>query len=325
MTIKATNKKVIRFYDDQPPQKDMASEVKQGLSLEKKALPAKFFYDERGSKLFEIITHLPEYYVTRTEINLLRDILPELKNLIGDDPEIQLYEYGSGASIKIRLLLQAIKPKLYIPMDISKDFLLWSADRLVEDYPWLDVYAACVDYSQPISLPTDMLGNGQKLGFFPGSSIGNFNPEQAQEFLSRVKTTLGKKGSLLIGVDLKKDKQVLENAYNDCQGITSAFNKNVLTHINDQLHANFDLDRFDHCSIYNEEEGRIEMHLTSTVDQIITVDEQSFAFKQGESIHTENSYKYSPDGFSQLAKRAGFNVKKIWTDKRDYFGLFYLD
>jgi dimethylhistidine N-methyltransferase len=320
----------LKFFDDQPVAEDILTEVIAGLSQPQKVLPAKYFYDEQGSKLFEAITKLPEYYPTRTEINLLRQHKDTIAKLVKDD--VWLLEYGSGASLKIRLLLQAIRPNCYVPMDISKDFLLASAESLMEDYPWLNVYAACVDYSQPVRLPADMITSAQKLGFFPGSSIGNFSPHEAQIFLQGVRNTLGKDGAMLIGVDLHKDKQVLEAAYNDCQGVTAAFNFNILHHINGVLGTRFNPEHFEHKAIYSEEKSRIEMHLISTMDQIVQVsdnnnpgsDSKRISFKAGETIHTENSYKYSKQGFAELVEGAGFEVRECWTDDKEYFAMFYL-
>lgn len=323
-------RKGLRFFDNQPVAENILTEVIAGLSQPQKVLPAKYFYDEQGSKLFEAITQLPEYYPTRVEINLLREHRETIAKLVKDD--VWLLEYGSGASLKIRLLLQAIKPNCYVPMDISKDFLLASAESLMEDYPWLNVYAACVDYSQPVRLPADMITSAQKLGFFPGSSIGNFAPHEAQIFLQGVRKTLGKDGAMLIGVDLQKDKQVLEAAYNDCQGVTAAFNFNILHHINRILGTQFNVDYFEHKAIYSEEKNRIEMHLVSTMDQIVNIsdaqisagDSKNIVFKKGETIHTENSYKYSKQGFTDLVEGAGFEVRECWSDDKNYFAMFYL-
>ena len=321
----------LRFFDNQPVADDILTEVIAGLSQPKKVLPAKYFYNEQGSRLFEAITQLPEYYPTRVEINLLREHREKIATLLKED--VWLLEYGSGASLKIRLLLQAIKPNCYVPMDISKDFLLASAESLMEDYPWLNVYAACVDYSQPVRLPADMITSAQKIGFFPGSSIGNFSPHEAQIFLQGVRKTLGNDGALLIGVDLQKDKHVLEAAYNDCQGITAAFNFNILHHINQILGTQFNVDYFEHKAIYSEEKCRIEMHLVSTMDQIVKISDthilngksKNITFQTGESIHTENSYKYSKQSFTDLVEGAGFEVHECWSDDKSYFAMFYLN
>ncbi len=327
---KQPSRKSFKFFDDQPVAEDFLTEVIAGLSQPQKVLPAKYFYDQQGSRLFEAITNLPEYYLTRIEINLLRQHRETIAQLVKDD--VWLLEYGSGASLKIRLLLQAVRPNCYVPMDISKDFLLASAESLMEDYPWLNVYAACVDYSQPVRLPADMITSAQKLGFFPGSSIGNFSPHEAQIFLQGVRNTLGKEGAMLIGVDLQKDKPILETAYNDCQGVTAAFNFNILQHINGTLGTEFNPAHFQHKAIYNETKSRIEMHLVSTLDQIIRISDVNTAasesmqvvLKSGESIHTENSYKYSKQGFTELVEGAGFQVRECWTDDKNYFAMFYL-
>ncbi len=328
--INSTAQRGLKFFDDQPIAEDILTEVIAGLSRPQKVLPAKYFYDEQGSRLFEAITKLPEYYPTRIEIDLLRKHRETIAKLVKDD--VWLLEYGSGASLKIRLLLQAIQPNCYVPMDISKDFLLASAESLMEDYPWLNVYAACVDYSQPVRLPADMITSAQKLGFFPGSSIGNFSPQEAQIFLQGVRQTLGNDGAMLIGIDLQKDKQVLEAAYNDCQNVTAAFNFNILHHINRVLGTQFNVNYFEHKAIYSEEKGRIEMHLVSTMDQIVKISDTASAdgeskniiFKAGETIHTENSYKYSKQGFKDLVEGAGFEVRECWSDDKDYFAMFYL-
>lgn len=312
----------LKFFDDFPASQDIVEEVVEGLGHHQKEIPAKFFYDEAGSLLFEAITQLPEYYPTRTEIGLLQQHRHEIAELAGE--RVWLLEYGSGASTKIRLLLESIKPDCYVPMDISRDFLLASADKLMDDYPWLYVYAACVDYSQPVELPNDMHTGARKLGFFPGSSIGNFCPSEAGEFLKGVADTLGENGALLIGVDLQKDISVLEAAYNDQQGVTAEFNLNLLHHLNRVANANFNPERFSHKAHYNIESHRIEMHLISTMDQVVRVGQHQFGFKQGETIHTENSYKYSYQSFCQLAGKSGFDVEKFWTDENEYFGLFYL-
>ncbi len=328
--IKKSSRKGLRFFDNQPVAEDILSEVIAGLSQPQKVLPAKYFYDEQGSRLFEAITQLPEYYPTRIEIDLLRQHKESIAKLVKDD--VWLLEYGSGASLKIRLLLQAIRPNCYVPMDISKDFLLASAESLMEDYPWLDVYAACVDYSQPVRLPADMITSAQKLGFFPGSSIGNFAPHEAQIFLQGVRNTLGKDGAMLIGVDLQKDKHILEAAYNDCQNVTAAFNFNILHHINRILGTQFNVNYFEHKAIYSENKSRIEMHLVSTMDQIVNISDSSInggeskniIFKAGETIHTENSYKYSKQSFIDLVEGAGFEVRECWSDDKEYFAMFYL-
>ncbi len=233
-----------------------------------------------------------------------------------------LLELGSGSSIKIRLLLEAIRPKVYVPMDISREHLIDSSQRLSKDYPWLTVHAACVDYSKPCTIPN--FGSGRYNAFFPGSSIGNFDPDDALKLLMQVRQLVGQGGGLLIGVDLKKDTNVLEAAYNDSQGVTADFNLNVLAHVNDVLDADFDLGSFTHKAFYNANKSRIEMHLVCTNDHRVNIKENVYHFQIGETIHTENSYKYSIDEFHQLAAKADFVPVKVWTDREELFSIHYL-
>lgn len=301
------------------PESDIKTEVLSGLSRPQKTLPAKYFYDERGSHLFEAITRLPEYYLTRTEVGLLKQHGGDIAERVGKGAV--LMEYGSGASVKIRLLLEALRPDCYVPMDISRAFLLESAQKLLDDYPWLKIHAGCVDYSQPVELPSRLLNASHKLGFFPGSSMGNFTPEEAKTFLRRVRSTLGSNSRFLLGVDLDKDTQILHDAYNDSQGVTAAFNKNILRHLNKTLSASFDESLFDHQAIVNTEKSRVEMHLISRIDQMINVAGTTMLLRQGESIHTENSYKYRIEPLRLMAKQAGFDIECVWTDEHQYFAL----
>jgi dimethylhistidine N-methyltransferase len=298
----------------------MTEEVHAGLVREQKTLSPKFFYDKRGSDLFDAITELPEYYPTRTETGLLRQHKNELAHLFGKDSS--LYELGSGSSTKIRLLLEAVRPKVYIPMDISREHLVESARRLLRDYPWLDIRAVHVDYSRPWSAPD--FGPGHYNAFFPGSSIGNFEPDAALALLQRIKLLVAKGGGLLIGVDLKKDVAILEAAYNDRRGVTAEFNLNILAHINRRLEADFDLGNFAHRAFYHAEKGRIEMHLVSLREQQVRINGNVYSFKVGETIQTENSYKYSAEEFHQLAEKAGFIPTKMWVDSNAMFSLHYL-
>ena len=309
------------FYDHhQSREEDMSNDVLASLLQQQKAIPPKYFYDEKGSQLFEKITQLEEYYITRTEIQILRDCVDEIKSLI--DHNCVLVEYGSGSSEKIRILLENIRPEAYMPLDISKDFLFYSADRLVEDYPWLEVHAACVDYSQELELPYKPEGLPY-VGFFPGSSIGNFTPVEAEKFLSRVSRTLGSGSGFIIGVDTKKDHDILRAAYNDEDGVTAEFNLNVLDHINRQLDGNLDRDKFIHDAVYHEDHGRIEMYLESTIDQVAQISGTGVKFRKGERIHTENSYKYHVSEFEELARRCGFELVKHWTDDEALFAVYY--
>ncbi|NMH61018.1 L-histidine N(alpha)-methyltransferase [Alteromonas ponticola] len=310
----------IEFYDLYPPKDDIRADVITALSSTPKSLSPKYFYDQNGSQLFDQICELPEYYVTRTEIGLLQEFGDEIAALIGE--RAILLELGSGSSTKIRTLLNALKPKAYVAMDISKAHLINAATVLAEDFDWLDVHAVCVDFSAPWQLPMEI--EGKRTAFFPGSSIGNFTPAEASCLLKQIRQLVGQGGELLIGIDLIKDTAVLESAYNDPQGITAAFNKNLLIRLNRELDANFNPDKFRHASIWNEAESRIEMHLFSKEDQVVVIDGELFRFEKGESIHTENSYKYSLPGFAELASEAGFQSVKVWQDRDKLFSVHLL-
>jgi len=310
----------IRLTDLHKHADSMLQEVHAGLSRAQKTLPPKFFYDKRGSVLFDSITRLPEYYPTRTEISLLREHGRQMAQLLGRDSV--LLELGSGSSLKIRLLLEAVRPRLYVPMDISRQHLIDSARRLVADYPWLTVHAACIDFTRPWTMPD--LGPGRRTVFFPGSSIGNFDPQSALALLQRVRELVGGDGGLLIGVDLKKEAGTLENAYNDSQGVTADFNLNMLAHINRRLAADFDLRKFRHRAHYNADKGRIEMHLECRKSHRVRIHGHSYSFETGETIHTENSYKYSIGEFHRLAARAGFAPDRVWADPDGLFSVHFL-
>jgi dimethylhistidine N-methyltransferase len=298
----------------------MATEVFTGLAQRQKSLSPKYFYDRTGSELFEHITRLPEYYPTRIETQLLKRHLSEIAPLFGKHST--LFELGSGSSVKSRLLLDAIRPALYVPMDISGEHLSASADLLASDYPWLAIHAVCLDYSRPWRLPR--LGDAPFNAFFPGSSIGNFEPPAAQQLLQRIADLLGPGGGLLIGVDLKKDAATLERAYNDATGVTARFNLNILTHLNRRLDTDFDTADFAHRAVYNDEFGRIEMHLVCLREHSVRVNGHSCPFRSGETIHTENSYKYSTDEFFDLAERSGFSPASVWIDANRLFSVYFL-
>lgn len=311
----------IHFYDLHPSFANLKEEVLIGLASQPKSLSPKFFYDEYGSQLFDQITELEEYYPTRTEITILKEHGHEMVDLLGKDA--LLIELGSGSSQKIRVLLDALQPAAYMPIDISKAHLLKSAQILFDDYPHLDIHATCADYSDHFHLPYNP-ENVPKAAFFPGSSIGNFEPNQAQALLSRVAEFLGSNSTLLIGVDMKKCPQRLNNAYNDAKGVTAAFNLNLLNRINQELEANFDISYFKHHAFYNEKVGRIEMHLMSCVSHEVQIAGQTFSFEKNESIHTESSYKYTIDEFHALAQIAGFKPDRVWTDKENLFSMHCL-
>lgn len=309
------------FFDFEPEEVDMAAEVLGGLSQKPKWISPKYFYDSKGSELFEQITELEEYYVTRTEMTLLDQHLPEIGEILG--PQVCLIEYGSGSSKKIRKLLETITPTAYVPIDISLEHLRVNARALHSDFPHLHVYPVCADITQPFDLP-EATAKLDKVGFFPGSSIGNFDPQDAQTFLQTVHATLGEGADLIIGVDRKKPIEVLEDAYNDAQGVTAAFNLNVLRHLNQRLDADFVIDQFEHDARYNATLGCVQMFLKSLTTQQVTISGQTVTFGSQEELHTENSYKYHPDEFNDLAQRAGFTVKRQWTDEQAWFSLYLL-
>lgn len=310
-----------RYFDRQPHTADMREEILAGLSERPRRLPPKYFYDETGSQLFEQITRLPEYYLTRTEMAMFDSHLDDIARALGAD--VCLVEYGSGTSEKIRKLLERLRPAAYVPVDISGEHLRDQARDLHRDFPWLNVYPTCADFTARFALPEPVAAL-PRVGFFPGSSIGNFDPSGAVTFLGHVHATLGAGGRLLVGVDRKKEAAVLEAAYNDRQGITAAFNLNVLHHINARLGADFDPDAFAHEARYDPDKGCIQMFLRSLTEQTVHVDTTRMTFAAGERIHTENSCKYHPEEFQALARRGGFEVEQWWTDDAEYFALFLL-
>lgn len=312
------NVEEVRFYDAHPGVADLRREVLDGLARRPRAIPPKFFYDEHGSALFDRICELPEYYQTRTELAILRRALPELAGLIG--AECLLVELGSGASKKVRLLLEGLRPSGYVGVDISKEFLLASTQTLARDYPWLEVHAACVDFSAGLNIPHGDLPE-HKLAFFPGSSIGNFDPDDALRLLADVGLLVGAGGHLLIGVDLKKPVGVLHAAYNDAAGITAQFNLNLLRRIRSELDSDIDPASFEHYAFYNPLAGRIEMHLVSRRRQQFRIEDKTFEFEPGEGIHTENSYKYRVKEFGELAVQAGFRQQNVWQDEDALFSV----
>jgi dimethylhistidine N-methyltransferase len=297
-------------------------EVLAGLSKSPRQLPYKFFYDERGAQLFQQICELPEYYVTRTEIEILRLHGTEMAKALG--PQVELIGLGTGAGTKTRILLEELHdPAVYVPIDISKEQLEKSSARFREMFPSLQVLPVCADYLEPFELPLPRHLSRRSVIYFPGSTIGNFEPEAAGEFLARMVELAGDGGGLLIGVDLQKDRDVLERAYNDAAGVTAQFNKNLLARINRDLRADFDLDRWQHHAIYNSTEGRIEIYLISNDEQTVHIGDSEFHFRAGEEILTEYSYKHTIAGFIELARQAGFHFEQVWTDAARWFGVFY--
>ena len=298
-----------------------AHDVIDGLTHQPKQLSPKYFYDEAGSQLFEQITQLPEYYPTRTELDILRDHGADIAAIIPKGAA--LVEFGAGATTKVRLLLENCAFGAYVPVDISGAFLNGQADELRKDFPQLSVHPVVADFTTSFSLP-DAVKAMPKVGFFPGSTLGNFEPHEACAFLRSVRAILGDGATMIIGVDLEKDEKILRDAYNDAAGVTGQFNKNVLVRINRELDGNFDLSGFTHRAIYNRERHRIEMHLVSLKAQTVRILGQSISFRAGESIHTESSYKYSIARFQELARRAGWVPDKVWTDERDMFSVHAL-
>jgi dimethylhistidine N-methyltransferase len=305
-----------------PESTDFLTDVIAGLSSNPRTLPCKYFYDERGAALFQKICELPEYYVTRTEIDILDRCRADIASQLG--PGIELIGLGTGAGTKTRILIEALEnPGVYIPVDISEKQLQESTALFREIFPELEILPVCADYLQPVVLPSPSREPARNIVYFPGSTIGNFDPQEAVEFLRRVAKVCRGGGGLLIGVDLKKDRQVLEAAYNDSAGVTAEFNLNLLERINRELGAKFDLDQWRHRAIYNSDAGRIEMYLISETDQFVYINEHNFQFRNGEKIITEFSYKYAPDEFAALAAKAGFNFVRMWSDEAQLFGVFY--
>jgi dimethylhistidine N-methyltransferase len=300
-----------------------AREAIGDLSQRPKRLSPKYFYDATGSELFEAITRLPEYYPTRTELSILRDRGSDIAAIIPKGAA--LIEFGAGATTKVRLLLENCAISAYVPVDISGDFLHGQANALRRDFPGLAVYPVAADFTAPFALPDVITVAGMpKVGFFPGSTLGNFEPHEACAFLRSAREILGKDSQMIIGVDLEKDERVLYDAYNDAAGVTARFNLNVLVRINRELGGNFDLSAFTHRAIYNRERHRIEMHLISKKSQSVRLLGTNFAFRAGESIHTESSYKYSIDRFAALARGSGWTPRASWTDKAGMFSVHAL-
>jgi L-histidine N-alpha-methyltransferase len=311
------------FHDLAPGEDSFRDAVLAGLSASPKSLPCKFFYDARGSALFEAICEVPEYYLTRTELAILETYAGAIAARIG--PNCRLVELGSGASRKVRLLLNALEaPLAYIPVDISRDHLRDAAAGLAADFPELEVVAVCADYTRPFELPKIAGPAGKQVGFFPGSTIGNFEPEAVVAFLSHCGRLLGPGAEMLIGADVKKDKRILDAAYNDAEGLNAAFNLNLLHRIGKELDSDIAIDDFAHVAFYNPDEGRVELYIRSLKAQSAVIAGRRFSFAAGEMIHTENSYKYAIDEFRALAARAGFQALDTWTDADNRFSVHYL-
>jgi len=300
----------------------ICGEVLRGLLDDPKSLSPKLFYDRAGARLFEAICELPEYYLTRTELGILRQRAPEIAEHCGE--HVALIEYGSGAGVKVRLLLDALeKPAAYVPVDISMEQLSAVAAERASQYPHLRVAPVCADYTARFTLPT-LPPDARRVAFFPGSTIGNLHPAEATAFLHRIRATIGPRGALVLGVDRRKDVGLLRAAYNDAAGVTAAFNLNMLTRLNRELDANFDLGKFRHWAHFNDDASRIEMHLESTIDQRVNVSGMPIDFERGETILTECSYKYDLPMLESVVNPAGFAIEELWTDERDWFWVAFL-
>ena len=320
MNVHATPVGKADLFDEQTSA--FARDVIEDLSQHPKRLSPKYFYDAAGSELFEQITRLPEYYPTRTELGILRDRGSAISSII--PAGAALVEFGAGATTKVRLLLEQCAFGAYVPVDISGDFLKTQADALRKDFPDLDVYPVAADFTAPFALP-EAAKAMPKVGFFPGSTLGNFEPDEACAFLRSARDILGRDAQMVIGVDLEKDERLLCEAYNDEAGVTARFNLNVLVRINRELGGNFDISAFSHRAVYNRDHHRIEMHLISRKALTARVLGKNFSFRAGESIHTESSYKYSLDRFTALARGSGWTPLESWIDPAGMFSVHALE
>jgi len=316
--------KPVTLTDYAPETDTFLEEVLGGLRKPIKEIPSKFFYDERGSELFDQITRLDEYYLTRTEIGILTDNIGEIVSCIGRDS--MLIEYGSGSSEKTRIILDHAPDLVaYVPIDISKEHLMRSAKEVAAKYPNLAVFPVAADYEDSsFRIPLSARAGLRSVVYYPGSTIGNFHRHEAIAFLRRIAKLCGSNGGLLVGVDLKKDPTILHDAYDDRAGVTAEFNLNLLNRINEELGGDFQLEAWQHLAIYNEKAGRIEMHLKSLKDQAVHLGTSTIEFKKGESIWTESSYKYSFSEFEAISREAGFEVEKVWSDQDRLFSVQYL-
>jgi len=311
------------FHDLHPDTGSFLDDVIAGLARPRKSIPPKYFYDQRGSELFEAICETPEYYVTRTELALMRDRAGEMAQRLG--PRCLVIEHGCGSGRKTRLLLEALEPAGYVAIDIAREQLMMTADWIAREFPGLPVSAVCADYSRPLELPGfERLRARRRIVYFPGSTIGNLTPVEAAGFLGNVRLLVGRGGGMLVGVDLRKTPARLNAAYNDSRGVTAAFNLNLLARINRELGADFDLAAYRHQAYYNEPQGRVEMHLLSLKDQRVSIGGHVVRLRAGETIHTENSCKYSVQEFQALARGAGLDPVACWTDAEQLFSVHYL-
>ena len=306
--------------DEAPTITSQEETILAGLRQANKWISPKYFYDQRGSELFDQITELPEYYPTRTELGIMRRFGGEISELVG--PQASVIEFGAGSSVKIRLLLDCLDQcAAYVPVDISGEYLEYTAHALAADHPHIEVLPVLADFTQAFELPSPKITPLKNLVFFPGSTIGNFAPADALALLRIMHLEAKPGGALLIGVDLKKDRQILEAAYNDSQGVTAEFNLNVLQRLNNELGADFRIGQFSHRAIYNDDIGAIEMHLVSQQPQTVTLAGERIQFRAGEHITTEYSYKFALEEFDALAHLAGFQRQRVWTDDDQLFSV----
>ena len=311
---------LLKLTDLQPSPDDISGDVLAGLSQTPKQLPSKYFYDKRGSELFEEITRQPEYYLTRVELALLQASAAEISEAVG--PRAHVVEYGSGSGRKTRILLDALDdPVAYTPIEISRSALLASVERLDREFDDVEVLPVCADFTQPVAIPEPGREAEHALVFFPGSTLGNFGEDEAVRLLGAMRETMGKRGGALIGIDLQKDPALLEAAYNDAAGVTAAFTLNLLARLNRDVGSDFDMEGFEHRARYSAERGRIETFLVSRIVQTVTVEGRRFDFAAGEAMQVEYSHKYTDPGFAALAARAGLKVVRGWNDPQGWFGL----
>lgn len=309
--------------DLEPSTATFLTDVLGGLRRRQKQLPCKYFYDRRGSQLFDAICELDEYYPTRTELAIMEQHAGEVAEQVG--PGVALVEYGSGSSVKTRLLLDALQqPIAYVPVDISHKHLHAAADRIAGAYPDIDVLPVCADFTRPFALPAFPREPTHAAVYFPGSTIGNFEPHAARTLLENIARSCGQGGGLVIGVDLQKEPHVIEAAYNDAEGVTARFNLNLLHRINRELDADFQVDAFRHRAFYDRRRGRVEISLVSEERQRVEVQGETFEFERGESILTEYSHKYTPQQFAEIAAEAGLAARRVWTDPREWFAVIHL-
>jgi len=315
------NSNLSRLNKFEPEKENLLEEILEGFNKPQKELPSKLFYDEKGSALFDEICELDEYYLTRTETAIMTENIEDICSVLGRN--CLLIELGSGSSKKIRLLLTGLQdPAGYVPIDISEEHLMNSANVLAQDYPSLKIFPVYADYTRPFSLPKFEFTHSKKAVYYPGSTIGNFKADYASQFLTRIANRIGKGNGLLIGIDLKKNKKTLEDAYNDKKGVTAEFNLNILRRLNNELGTDFNIEGWKHLAFYNSDEGRIEMHLQSLRDQDMQVNGYRIAFAKDETILTEYSHKYSVEDFKDIISDS-YNLEKVWTDKENKFGILY--